>query len=55
MLFNYVREVLPTTLILVDDYVPDNILIGLQCLHLVIQHSHMVIIDKNLLLIYCIT
>ncbi|XP_011146961.1 TELO2-interacting protein 2-like [Harpegnathos saltator] len=41
MLFNYISQVLPTTLILLDDHVPENISIGLQCLHLIIQHSHM--------------
>lgn len=46
-------EVLPTALILLDDYVPENILIGLQCVHLIIQHSHMVTVDKSLLVVYC--
>lgn len=54
MLFDHIMEVLPTTLILLDDYVPENILIGLQCMHLIIQHSHMVIIDNSLLIVYCL-
>lgn len=40
-LYHYIGDVLPTALILVDDYVPDNVVIGLECLHQIVQHSHL--------------
>ncbi|XP_012538992.1 TELO2-interacting protein 2 [Monomorium pharaonis] len=41
LLFNYIGDVLPTALIILDDYFPDNVLIGLECVHRIILHSHM--------------
>ncbi|XP_011880571.1 PREDICTED: TELO2-interacting protein 2-like [Vollenhovia emeryi] len=41
VLFNYIGDVLPTALIILDDYFPDNVLIGLECIYQIIQHSHM--------------
>lgn len=40
-LYNHISDVLPTALIIVDDYVPENVVIGLECLHQIIQHSHL--------------
>ena len=40
-LYHHIGDVLPTALILVDDYVPDNVVIGLECLHQIVQHSHL--------------
>jgi len=33
---------MPTALIILDDYFPDNVLIGLECIYQIIQHSYMV-------------
>ncbi|KAL6263760.1 hypothetical protein P5V15_003844 [Pogonomyrmex californicus] len=41
ILFNYMEEVMATTLFMLDDYFPDNILIGLECIYQIIQHSYM--------------
>ncbi|KAL0105458.1 hypothetical protein PUN28_016847 [Cardiocondyla obscurior] len=41
ILFNHIGDVLPTTLIILDDYFPDNVLIGLECIYQIIQHSYM--------------
>ncbi|XP_077257773.1 TELO2-interacting protein 2 [Temnothorax americanus] len=41
ILFNYIGDVLPTALIILDDYFPDNVLIGLECIYQIIQHSYM--------------
>ncbi|XP_029043752.1 TELO2-interacting protein 2-like [Osmia bicornis bicornis] len=40
-LYNRIGDVLPTALIITDDYVPENVVIGLECLHQIIQHSHL--------------
>ncbi|CAK9800451.1 TELO2-interacting protein 2 [Anthophora quadrimaculata] len=40
-LYNYICDVLPTALIIIDDFVPENVVIGLECLHQIIQHSHL--------------
>lgn len=40
-LYYYIEDVLPTALLIIDDYVPDNVVIGLECLHQIIQHSHL--------------
>ncbi|XP_076623910.1 TELO2-interacting protein 2 [Colletes latitarsis] len=40
-LYNHICDVLPTALIIIDDYVPENIVIGLECLHQIVQHSHL--------------
>lgn len=40
-LYNHIEDVLPTALIIVDDYMPDNVLIGLQCLQRIVEHSHL--------------
>ncbi|XP_078039959.1 TELO2-interacting protein 2 [Augochlora pura] len=40
-LYTHIGDVLPTALILVDDYIPDNVVIGLECLAQIIQHSHL--------------
>ncbi|KYN16035.1 hypothetical protein ALC57_11719 [Trachymyrmex cornetzi] len=34
VLFNYIGNILPTALIILDDYFPDNVLIGLECVYL---------------------
>ncbi|XP_024891585.1 TELO2-interacting protein 2-like [Temnothorax curvispinosus] len=41
ILFNYIGDVLPTALIILDDYFPDNVVIGLECIYQIIQHSYM--------------
>lgn len=41
VLFNYIGDVLPTALIILDDYFHDNVLIGLECIYQIIQHSYM--------------
>nr|XP_003703478.1 PREDICTED: TELO2-interacting protein 2-like [Megachile rotundata] len=40
-LYDHISDVLPTALIIIDDYVPENIVIGLECLYQIIQHSHL--------------
>ncbi|CAK9823377.1 TELO2-interacting protein 2 [Anthophora retusa] len=40
-LYNYICDVLPTALIIIDDFVPENVVIGLECLYQIIQHSHL--------------
>ncbi|XP_053984671.1 TELO2-interacting protein 2-like [Hylaeus anthracinus] len=40
-LYDHIGNVLPTALIIIDDYVPENIVIGLECLHQIVQHSHL--------------
>lgn len=40
-LYNHISDVLPTALIIIDDYVPENIVLGLECLYQIIQHSHL--------------
>lgn len=40
-LYTHMENVLPTALIIVDDFVPENVVIGLECLHQIIQHSHL--------------
>lgn len=47
-LFNNIGDVLPTALIILDDYFPDNVVTGLECIYQIIQHSYMVIINKVL-------
>lgn len=42
VLFNCIGDVSPTALIILDDYFPDNVLIGLECIYQIIQHSYMV-------------
>lgn len=41
VLYNHIGDVLPTALIIIDDYVPENVVLGLQCLYQIIQHSHL--------------
>ncbi|EZA57175.1 hypothetical protein X777_01781 [Ooceraea biroi] len=41
ILFDHIKDVLPTALLLLDDYYPDNVVIGLECTYQIIQHSHM--------------
>lgn len=41
-LYNHISDVLPTALIIIDDYVPENIVLGLECLYQIIQHTHLV-------------
>ncbi|KOX76113.1 hypothetical protein WN51_11828 [Melipona quadrifasciata] len=41
VLYNHIGDVLPTALIIVDDYVPENVVLGLECLYQIIQHSHL--------------
>lgn len=41
VLFNHIGDVLPTALIILDDYFPDNVVIGLECMYQIIQHSYM--------------
>lgn len=43
---DHIHEILPTALLIVDDYVPENVVIGLECLYQIIQHSDM---NKNLI------
>ncbi|XP_063974955.1 TELO2-interacting protein 2-like [Diachasmimorpha longicaudata] len=38
-LVKYLSNILPTTLIIFDDFVPENRIIGLQCIDKIIQHS----------------
>lgn len=40
-LHDHLGDVLPTALIIIDDYVPYNVVIGLECLQQIIQHSHL--------------
>ncbi|KAG7197697.1 hypothetical protein KM043_014457 [Ampulex compressa] len=40
-LYNHICEVLPTTLLMVDDYMPENVILGLECIYHIIQHSYM--------------
>ncbi|KAK2575390.1 hypothetical protein KPH14_001054 [Odynerus spinipes] len=40
-LYDHIHEVLPTALIIVDDYIPENVVIGLECLYQIIHHSYM--------------
>ncbi|XP_012221590.1 TELO2-interacting protein 2 [Linepithema humile] len=40
-LFNNIGDILPTALIILDDYFPDNVVIGLECIYQIIQHSYM--------------
>ncbi|XP_076249856.1 TELO2-interacting protein 2 [Calliopsis andreniformis] len=40
-LYHHISDVLPTALIIVDDYVPENVVIGLECLYQIVQHSHL--------------
>ncbi|KAI4501770.1 hypothetical protein M0802_003105 [Mischocyttarus mexicanus] len=35
----HIREILPTSLIIIDDFVPENVIIGLECLHQIIDSS----------------
>ncbi|XP_066586645.1 TELO2-interacting protein 2-like [Prorops nasuta] len=41
ILYDNMNDVLPTALIIIDDYVPENIFIGLECLHEIVRHSQM--------------
>lgn len=45
ILLNNIGDVLPTALLILDDYYPDNVVIGLECIYYIIQHSYMVIIN----------
>ncbi|KAF7987705.1 hypothetical protein HCN44_003568 [Aphidius gifuensis] len=40
-LSKYLSDILPTALIIFDDYIPENRLIGLECIYRIIQHSTM--------------
>jgi len=44
ILFDHIEDIAPTALIILDDYFPDNIVIGLECIYQIIQHSCMVIL-----------
>ncbi|XP_043498158.1 TELO2-interacting protein 2-like [Polistes fuscatus] len=35
----HIREILPTSLIIIDDYVPENVVIGLECLYQITNYS----------------
>ncbi|KAK1130417.1 hypothetical protein K0M31_018548 [Melipona bicolor] len=41
VLYNHIGDVLPTALIIIDDYVPENVVLGLECLYQIIQHSQL--------------
>ncbi|XP_076761950.1 TELO2-interacting protein 2 [Xylocopa sonorina] len=40
-LYNHIENVLPTALLIIDDNVPENVVLGLECLHQILQHSHL--------------
>ncbi|XP_034936052.1 TELO2-interacting protein 2-like [Chelonus insularis] len=40
-LLEYLSDVLPTALIIYDDYVPANRILGLKCIHKILEHSSM--------------
>ncbi|XP_015429301.1 PREDICTED: TELO2-interacting protein 2-like [Dufourea novaeangliae] len=48
-LYNHMGDVLPTALIIVDDYMAENVVIGLECLCQIVQHFHLkkVLIDTG--------
>lgn len=41
-LLKYLTEVLPTALIVYDDYVPENRITGLICIRKILEHSSLV-------------
>ncbi|XP_015608224.1 TELO2-interacting protein 2 [Cephus cinctus] len=40
-LLNYMTDILPTALIILDDYVPNNKIIALECLRIIMEHGFM--------------